>query len=132
MIHHVPQKVLFKHCDPAGIVFYPRYVEMINDAVEDWFTGPLQTPWHIFHHTNGCPTVEINVKFIAVTHHGDELDLQVQVTKLGNTSVSLAVDAYCGDELRFAARLTMVCVDLDKKPQPWEAELRARIKRFLN
>ncbi|MEL6103010.1 MAG: acyl-CoA thioesterase, partial [Pseudomonadota bacterium] len=22
------QKVLFKHCDPAGIVFYPRYFEM--------------------------------------------------------------------------------------------------------
>ena len=26
--------VAFRHCDPAGIVFYPRYFEMINDFVE--------------------------------------------------------------------------------------------------
>jgi 4-hydroxybenzoyl-CoA thioesterase len=31
------QKVLFKHCDPAGVVFYPRYFEMINDCVEALF-----------------------------------------------------------------------------------------------
>ena len=35
------QKVLFKHCDPAGIVFYPRYFEMINDCVEAFSTRPL-------------------------------------------------------------------------------------------
>ena len=31
------QKVQFKHYDPAGIVFYPRFIEMINDAVEAMF-----------------------------------------------------------------------------------------------
>ena len=30
-------KVRFQHCDPAGIVFYPRYFEMVNAVVEDWF-----------------------------------------------------------------------------------------------
>lgn len=132
MIHHVAQKVLFKHCDPAGIVFYPRYFEMINDAVEDWFAGPLDSPWEVFHTTNGCPTVEINVKFVAVSRHGDMLDLQLQVTRLGNTSVSLTVDGYCGDELRFAGRLTLVCIDRDTKPDPWDAELRARMKKFVS
>ena len=28
--------VRFAHCDPAGIVFYARYFEMINGVVEDW------------------------------------------------------------------------------------------------
>lgn len=28
------QKVLFMHYDPAGIVFFPRYFEMMNDCVE--------------------------------------------------------------------------------------------------
>ena len=27
------RKVRFQHCDPAGIVFYPRYFEMINSVV---------------------------------------------------------------------------------------------------
>ena len=35
------RKVRFEHCDPAGIVFYPRYFEMINGTVEDWFEEDL-------------------------------------------------------------------------------------------
>ena len=30
-----PQKVRFQHCDPAGIVFYPRYFEMLNTTIEE-------------------------------------------------------------------------------------------------
>jgi 4-hydroxybenzoyl-CoA thioesterase len=30
MGYHVTQKVLFRHCDPAGIVFFPRYFEMVR------------------------------------------------------------------------------------------------------
>jgi 4-hydroxybenzoyl-CoA thioesterase len=39
------QKVLFKHCDPTGIVFYPRFFEMINDAVEAMFSDLLDRPF---------------------------------------------------------------------------------------
>ena len=35
------EKVLFRHCDPAGIVFFPRYFEMINDCVEYFFADTL-------------------------------------------------------------------------------------------
>ena len=31
------EKIRFKHVDYAGIVFYPRFLEMLNDLVEDWF-----------------------------------------------------------------------------------------------
>ena len=33
----------FRHCDPAGIVFYPRYFEMMNDAIEIFFRVPVTT-----------------------------------------------------------------------------------------
>ena len=33
--------VQFAHCDPAGIVFYARYFEIINEVVEDWFEDAL-------------------------------------------------------------------------------------------
>jgi hypothetical protein len=29
--------VRFAHIDAAGIVFYPRYFEMLNATVEEWF-----------------------------------------------------------------------------------------------
>ena len=34
--------VRFQHTDPAGIVFYPRYFEMINQVIEDWFAEKLR------------------------------------------------------------------------------------------
>ena len=34
--------VRFADCDPAGIVFYPRYMEMFNALVEDWFREGLK------------------------------------------------------------------------------------------
>ena len=27
------QEITFRQCDPAGIVFYPRYFEMMNDVI---------------------------------------------------------------------------------------------------
>ena len=41
------QKVQFKHCDPAGIVFYPRFIEMINDAVEAMFDEAIGWPFEV-------------------------------------------------------------------------------------
>ena len=30
-------QIEFNHCDPAGIVFYPRYFEMVNSVCENFF-----------------------------------------------------------------------------------------------
>ena len=42
-------EVRFRHCGPAGIVFYPRYFEMINDFVEEWFDKGMGLPFHALH-----------------------------------------------------------------------------------
>ena len=34
-------KIRFNHVDAAGIVFYPRYYEMLNQVVEEWFEKKL-------------------------------------------------------------------------------------------
>ena len=51
-----PQSILFKHCDPAGIGFYPRYVEIINDAVEALFGDFLGWTFAEIVKTGGVPT----------------------------------------------------------------------------
>ncbi len=32
---HTKHIVRFSHCDPAGIVFYPRFFEIVHEAKED-------------------------------------------------------------------------------------------------
>ena len=35
-------QVRFGHCDPATFVYYPRYFEMLNGFIEDWFEEGLE------------------------------------------------------------------------------------------
>ena len=124
------QKVLFKHCDPAGIVFFPRYFEMMNDCVETFFDQALGTPFETLHLTHGVPTAAIETRFRAPSRHGDILDLELVTRKLGRSSWSYGMTARCRQERRFETAATLVHVDADGKPTPWPDILRQQLKDY--
>lgn len=126
----MPQKVLFKHCDPAGIVFYPRYFEMINDCVEACFEQKLNAPFEELLKDGGVPTVEISAKFHAPSRHGDALILTLEPVRLGHSSFGITVTATCADEVRFVATSTLVYVNDGGKPARWPAHIRASLENF--
>lgn len=123
-----PQKVKFKHCDPAGIVFYPRYFEMINDLVEAFFDDALDHPFEDLHRNGGVPTAEISVQFTAPSRHGDRLDLALTCTRLGRTSLGIETEATCAGARRFIATSTLVLIDAEGRPTPWPDPLRAKLE----
>ena len=123
----MPQKVKFKHCDPAGIVFYPRYFEMINDCVEAFFDEALECPFEDLHKDGGVPTAEISVQFTAPSRHGDYLELALRCTRLGRSSLGIETEATCAGERRFLAKSTLVLTDSQGKSTPWPDMLRQRI-----
>ncbi len=124
------QKILFKHCDPAGIVFYPRYFEIINDCIEAFFAH-IGTPFERLHQTAAVPTAEITTRFTAPSHHGDELTLSLEATRLGRTSLGLHIEAHAGAERRLDCASTLVHVGLDGRPAPWPAPLRTALTPYL-
>ena len=79
------RRVRFADCDAAGIVFFPRYFEMLNGVVEDWFAGPLQTSFRELHVDRrvSVPTAAVEARFIAPSRLEDELTFALTVTKLG-------------------------------------------------
>ena len=81
------EKIKFKHIDYAGIVFYPRFMEMINDLVEDWFEEALDRPFSRMHETNGIPTVDLKVQFKAPARLGEILTKKLWVKELRNSSI---------------------------------------------
>jgi len=123
-----PQKILFRHCDPAGIVFYPRYFEMINDTVEAFFDQQLAFPFSAMHQTSGVPTVQIETTFTAPSRLGDDLEITLTCNKLGRTSLGLSYDARSAGEQRFTARSTLVFIDRNGKSQPWPSDIHAKLE----
>jgi 4-hydroxybenzoyl-CoA thioesterase len=124
------QKVLFKHCDPAGIVFYPRYFEIINDCVEAFF-DTIGTPFETLLKTAGIPTAEISAAFMAPSRHGDQLVISLDVMRIGGSSLELAFQAFCLDDQRFSAKSTLVYVNAIGLPQRWPDPIRSALTPYL-
>ena len=124
------QKVLFKHCDPAGIVFYPRYFEMLNDCVEAFF-DEIGAPFEDIHRRAALPTARIEADFSAPSRHGDPLTFTLGLTRLGRSSAALDFAATSGGAPRLTANSVIVHTDMGGKPQPWPEPLRRALIPYL-
>ncbi|MDL0433976.1 thioesterase family protein [Marinobacter sp. TBZ242] len=120
------RKVRFEHCDPAGIVFYPRYFEMVNSVVEDWFSDVLRFGFNDLVESNkGVPTVSLKTQFHAPSRLGEILSFCLTPQIAGRTSLNLDINATCNDQRRLTAQVTLVHIDLiNGRPLPWPETMR--------
>ena len=127
------RRVRFADCDAAGIVFFPRYFEMLNGVVEDWFAGPLGLSFRALHQERhaSVPTAAVEARFIAPSRLEDELTFALAVIRLGGASCTLRHRISAGAEVRFEATQTIVFVGSSLKPEPWPDALRAGIAPYL-
>ena len=126
-------QIEFNHCDPAGIVFYPRYFEMTNSVVENFFADEIGRSFAQMHNDgmkNGVPTVHIEADFVAPSRLGDKVDFTLVVRKLGGSSVAVEITGRMGDEVRMRARITLVWID-NMKAARWPEAMRARLAAHL-
>ena len=108
--------VAFRHCDPAGIVFYPRYFEMINDFVEAFFDRGLGASFHALHvgRKIGTPLASVHCDFKAPSRWNDVLHQSMTVTSIGGAAIGLKVRfASPEGQTRLEAQLTIVTIDLE-------------------
>ena len=116
------QVVRFQHCDPAGIVFYPRYYEMLNATIEEWFDVRLGWSFAAIHGEMGMgvPTAQQGTRYHAPSRLGDRLDFALVPVRLGRSSVTLAVEAGCDGERRVSFATTLVWIARsDGRARPW-------------
>jgi 4-hydroxybenzoyl-CoA thioesterase len=132
-VYTYPVTIRFQHCDPAGIVFYPRYFEMFNLVIETWFETSLDHGFKKMHYVSkfGIPTVNIETGFHAPSFLEDIIDFQLIIKHLGISSVTLQIEGKCGAEMRCTDTQTIVCVDMEtRKPRPWPDQVRAQMVKF--
>jgi 4-hydroxybenzoyl-CoA thioesterase len=124
----------FNHCDPAGIVFYPRYFEMTNSVVENFFAEVVGYPFRriSMDEGRGVPTVRIEVDFRAPSRLGDRVEFTLDVVALGSRSVTFRITGRGEDGVRLDGRFTLVWVERDGRAAPWPEAIRARLAEHLS
>jgi 4-hydroxybenzoyl-CoA thioesterase len=127
------QLIRFSHCDPAGIVFFPRYFVMFNGLVEDWFDDGLALGYAkvVVQRRIGLPTVALKCEFQIASRMGERVQLRLSVERLGRSSITLALECRHDGEVRVCLQQVLVTTALDAgQAIAIPDDIRAAIERF--
>ena len=79
-------------CDPAGIVFYPRYFAMFDASTAALFAAALGMPkiaWTKRFGILGIPMVDTRASFSIPSAYGDEVTIESRVTAFRRSSFDI-------------------------------------------
>ena len=120
-------------CDPAGIVYFARYFDLINGVIEDWFSGALGLDYAEFIGPRriGLGYVSCSSDFQAPGFMGDRLTFAVLVGQIGRSSLTLDIGVMRDAEPILAASMTIVTTSLvGYRPIPLPDDLRQAVERY--
>lgn len=99
-------------CDPAGIVYFPRYFEYFDACTIALFerAGFRKHEMLQIFQIAGIPVVDIKTRFIKSSTFGDDVVIESCVTKWGNSSFVVQHRLLTGDVLAVECFETRVWV----------------------
>ena len=136
----VRKQVRFHHCDPAGIVFYPQYFYLLHETQED-FLAHIGHPEHgLIASGIGVPIVDLKTEFLGMYRYGDEIDIRLSLTRVGNASIGMRYEIHSyqpspdgGQALKLIANTVVVCSQVPHgKVLPIPDGLRAALLPYLD
>ena len=85
-------RIVWGDCDPAGIVFYPRYFEMFDTSTTALFERALGMTKFQFvkaYNSVGYPMVDTRARFLLPTRYGDDVVIETTITEIRRSSFDI-------------------------------------------
>jgi len=82
-------RIVWGDCDPAGIVYYPRYFEMFDTSTTALFERVLGMTKFEFlkaYDALGYPMVDTRARFVLPTRYGDDVAIETVISELRRSS----------------------------------------------
>lgn len=138
MVFSAPIKVCFADIDNAGIVYYPRFMHYFHLAMEEFFSSVMGVDYSaVLHERNvSCPTVHVECEFRQRMKYGDQIDMEVRILKIGQSSITWGYQGYLHNDGRVivveGSNVT-VCVRTDTfKKTDVPSWLREGLTNYMN
>lgn len=103
-------------CDPADIVFYPRYFAFFDACTQALFEQALGLTMRELRKAHGCigfPMVDTRASFVIPSRYGDEVTVETQVTALRRSSFDVRHHLRRGEKLAVEGFETRVWTVVD-------------------
>jgi 4-hydroxybenzoyl-CoA thioesterase len=97
-----PYRIEWGHCDPAGIVYAPRFLEMFGESTIMLFEKALGVRKRDMLKAQGVlgfPMVDVQAKFLAPAAYGDAVVLEAEAPVFGNSSFTIRHRLRKGDRV---------------------------------
>jgi 4-hydroxybenzoyl-CoA thioesterase len=79
-------------CDPAGIVFFPRYFELFDHSTTlliERALGMRKREFYAFYAFDGYPVVDTRARFLAPTRFGDDVVIETTLAAINRASFEM-------------------------------------------
>jgi 4-hydroxybenzoyl-CoA thioesterase len=109
-------RVEWGDCDPAGIVFYPRYFEMFETCIAALFeraTGMTKYEMLRAYDFSGYPVVEARAQFLAPAKYGDDVIAETTISEFRRSSFDVVHKVFNGGKPAVEGFETRVWVGRD-------------------
>jgi 4-hydroxybenzoyl-CoA thioesterase len=102
-------------CDPANIVYYPRYFEMFDDSTSILFEAAGFSKQDLVKKYGlvGIPMVDTRAKFYIASTHGDWITIESRIESIKRSSFEVKHNVFKAKELAIEAFETRVLVGRD-------------------
>lgn len=125
--------VRFGHCDPAGIVFTPRYFDILVEAVERFFLEALGIDYYglLTGRRIGLGYVHASCEYLKPSQMGDRLEVGVLVERIGQASYTLVLPVLRDDVEVVRGRLVTAPTSLDtRRSIPIPPDIRTALEGY--
>lgn len=105
-------------CDPAGIIFYPRYFAMFDHSTTMLITaasGMSKAELLKTYDFAGYPLVDTQARFIIPTRFGDDVVIESTFTKVGRSSFEIRHQILKDSQVAVEGQETRAWVERDPK-----------------
>jgi 4-hydroxybenzoyl-CoA thioesterase len=125
-------KVRFSDEDHARIVYYPRFFHFFHVAFEDFFESE-GVPYRVcLDEGVGWPAVHAESDFESPVRFGDELEIAVDVERLGRTSATFRYSGSVAGRRAVRGKIVVACIDMTSyRAQEIPAKYRTIFERHV-
>lgn len=117
-MHLWPVRVYYEDTDLAGIVYYANYLRFIERARTEW-TRALGIDQTRLKEDEGAVFAvrRVEADYLSPARFDDELTVTTQVARITPARIELDQQVLRGQQLLFAARVTLACLGPDMRPR---------------
>jgi len=110
------ERIYWGDCDPAGIIYFPRYFDMLDRSTTAMFEqalGMTKIQFLKAYKFHGYPMVDIRARFIRTTTFGDEVVIETTVPEFKRSSFNISHRIIKNGEVAVECSETRVWVTKD-------------------